>query len=394
MSERFAVVVAYFCIFLGVGVWVPYFPLYLSHIGFNGSEIGLIIGTQPALRWCGAFGWAYIADRWQVRHAVLSATALAGALIFIPLLWVHSLVPLLLLLASVSLLHGTLIPLLDATVMDHLNTLGGNYGRLRLWGSVGFVVGAAGSAPLVHALSPQVVPVLLVLSTLTVAPMMRRVPRGQHVHHADFRTRASLFSPSLAAFLAAALLLQISCGTFAGFYALHTARLGLPDTVPGIAYGLAVTAEIAVLYWARALLDRISEPTLLLVTLAVTAVRWSLSAYCTDVALVIGLQLGHIFSFSLFHVAALRLLSRLVPPQSSTSGQALYGGVSFGLGGSVGLALAGSLVNRFDTRGAFAAEALIAMLAFLPTLYLRRRLPRDIWVHESASGAVARRAHL
>jgi PPP family 3-phenylpropionic acid transporter len=255
--------------------------------------------------------------------------------------------------------------------------LGDNYGRLRLWGSVGFVVGAAGSAPLVHIFSPTVVPVLLVASSLCMAPLMRRVPRGQQQHHGSIQAPWTLLNRTMLAFLGAALLLQISCGTFAGFYALHTSRLGLPDTVPGIAYGLAVTAEIAVLYWARALLDRVSEPTLILITLIVTVVRWVLSAYLVELVWVVGLQLGHIFSFSLFHVAALRLLARLVPPQISTTGQALYGGISFGIGGSVGLAFAGVLVNRLGTHGAFAVESLIAACAIAPALYLRRRVLGD-----------------
>jgi len=144
------VMVAYFLLFLGGGVWMPYFPLYLSHLGYSGWEIGIIFGLQPALRWVSALGWAYAADRWRVRHRLLVSAALSGGLCFIPLLFVRSFAPMALVTGMIAVLHAPLIPMTDSTVMDHLAGLGGDYGRLRLWGSVAFVLGALGSAPIVR----------------------------------------------------------------------------------------------------------------------------------------------------------------------------------------------------------------------------------------------------
>jgi len=106
----------------------------------------------------------------------------------------------------------------------------------------------------------------------------------------------------------------------------------------------------------------------------VTVARWALTAWVRSEALVIGLQLGHACTFSAFHLAALQLLVRLVPPHSSTGGQALYGGVAFGIGGSAGVALAGVLVDRLGTSGVFGFEAIVALLGLLPALRLRRLL--------------------
>jgi len=58
-----------------------------------------------------------------------------------------------------------------------------------------------------------------------------------------------LLTPPLTAFLATAFLIQLSSGAFAGFFAVHTAALGFSDAVPGITFGLAVTAEVALLFW-------------------------------------------------------------------------------------------------------------------------------------------------
>src|SRR5262249_43365678 len=157
-----------------------------------------------------------------------------------------------------------------------------------------------------------------------------------------------------------------------GFFAIHTVALGFSDAVPGLTWGLAVTAEVALLFWGRRILERIAAPQLILVVLVVTVLRWSLTAIARNEVAVIALQLGHTFTFSAFHLAALLLLSRLVPPQSSTGGQALYGMVAFGFGGSAGLLLAGALVDAVGTSGLFGVEAVVALVGFVPALRLQR----------------------
>src|SRR4029077_16714001 len=102
---RRAVVVAYFLVFFGAGVWLPYFPLYLAHLGYRGWEIGLVMGLQPGLRWGSALGWAYAADRWRIRHRRLVLTAVAGTVFFVPLLVVRRLGAMLAVLGAIGLLH-------------------------------------------------------------------------------------------------------------------------------------------------------------------------------------------------------------------------------------------------------------------------------------------------
>ncbi len=369
---RRVVIAAYFLLFWGGGVWMPYFPLYLSHLGFAGWQIGVVFGMQPALRWGSALAWAYAADRWRIRHRLLVIAAFGGALGFVPLLFVHSFAAVLAVTAFIALLHAPLVPMVDATVMDHLSQLGDDYGRLRTWGSVAFVTGALLSAPLVHAFSPGIVPLLLLIPLPPMIVALARLPREQCGHAAHFRAPWRLLTAPLTAFLASAFLIQLSCGAFSGFFAVHSAALGFSDAVPGITWGLAVGAEAVLLFFGSRLLAWRSASSVIVFSLLVTAARWGLTAIAHNEVLVIGLQLAHAFTFSAFHLAALQLLARLVPPQSSTGGQALYGTVAFGIGGSSGLALAGVLVDRFGTANVFGVEAGIALLGLVPALWLVR----------------------
>ena len=351
--------VAYFFLFFGVGGWGPYFPLWMSSIGCSGWQIGLAGGLQPIVRWASATGYAYVADRWRIRYQLTVWTAFAGALCYLPLLFTHRFDVLMVVFGLIAMFHGPLIPMVEAAVVDHLAELGNDYGRLRMWGSIGFIVGAWGSAPIIQASSPRAVPVLLLVGIVPMAAAMVGLPRGQRGRAARFRAPWQLWSLPLAVFLLAGFLLQVSCGAWTLFFPRHTHALGMSDAVPGITFGLAVVVEVAILYWGRSLLAAANPARLLLVVLLVNVVRWGLTAVVTNQWLVIGLQLGHVFSFIIFHLAALALLARLIPPQSTTSGQALYGLVAFGLGGSVGQMLAGALVDRVGTAGLFGVEAII-----------------------------------
>src|SRR2546430_5092080 len=169
-SSRRSVAVAYFLAFLGLGVFMPYFPLYLDHLGYAGWQIGAIVGLQPMLRWTSALGWAHVADRWRVRRRLLVLAGLCGALAVLPLLVVRRFAAVAAVSMAIGLVHGPIIPMLDATVIDHLPRLGGGYGRLRPWGSPGFGAGAPPSAPLGVRFPSAAVPVLLRLAARPLAP--------------------------------------------------------------------------------------------------------------------------------------------------------------------------------------------------------------------------------
>ena len=326
---------------------MPYFPLYLDHLGYVGWQIGAIVGLQPMLRWTSALGWAHVADRWRVRRRLLVLAGLCGALAVLPLLAVRRFAAVAAVSMAIGLVHGPIIPMLDATVIDHLPRLVGRF-------------------------SSAVVPVLLLLAALPLAPALARLPREQAALAGRSPAAWTLLTPPLRAFLTTAFLLQVSSGAWTGFFAVHTTSLGFPDTVPGLTWGLAVIAEIALFFWGARLVERMAPSQLIVVVLVLTAVRWALTAAARSEAAVVALQTGHAITFSAFHLASVLLLSRLVPAESRTGGQALYGGIAYGLGGATGLALAGALVDRIGTSRVFALEAVIALGALVPAVRLRR----------------------
>jgi PPP family 3-phenylpropionic acid transporter len=371
-STRRVVAGVYFLLFLGPGIGLPYLPRYLEHLGMSDWQIGVAIGLQPILRWTSALVFAHAADRWRNRHRLLLTYAVTGALLFIPFLVVRDFGMMLVVLSAISVLHGPLISAVDAIVLDHLPALGGDYGRLRLWGSLSFIAGALLGAVGVEFGTPSVVPAMLLPSHLLLPLALAALPSAQ-VGHATFEGAPwRLLTPRLTTFLTAVLLVHLSCGAWSGFFALHTERLGLGDWVPGAAFALAVVLEVALFHWGKLVLATVRAERLMVLALVVTVARWLGTAVARDAWLVIALQTAHAFTFSAFHLAAISLVPRLVPAHRSTSGQALYGITGFGVGGSVGIALAGLVVEPLGTTGLFVFEAAVAAAALPVAIRLGR----------------------
>jgi MFS transporter, PPP family, 3-phenylpropionic acid transporter len=351
-------------------------PLYFESLGLDGWQIGVLGALATAMRWTSAITLGWVADRWRIRKQVLVATAAAGSLCFVPFVLARDFRSIFFVFVVLNLCHGTLIPMMDATVVDHLDELGGDYGRLRLWGTLGFILGAIASAPVVHVLGPGATPVLLLLPNLVLAPVLARLPSTQRGVAELARPPWALVTPAMATLLAAVFLAQTSAGEWGAFFAVHVHALGLSDALPGVTFALAAVAEIGVFHWGRRVLAWLPPADLILAAVVASVVRWAIAAVVTSPWAVVGVQLGHIFTFSALHLAAVALVAELVPRESTTSGQSLYGLVGFGLGGTVGIVLAGALVDRTGTRALFWVEAGVAVAALVPAWALARGMRR------------------
>lgn len=371
MTPRHAVIASYLLVFLGPGVFLPYFTLYLARLGLDGVEIGVIAGLQPLVRSLSGIVSAAAADRWRIRHRLLVGMAVLGSLLFVPLTAVRTFAAVLAVMVGISLMHGPLIPTIDAVVTDHLTRLGGDYARLRVWGSIAFVVAALASAPLVEQFTADIVPLLLLLPALALPAALACLPPEQVGHSAHTRAPWRLVTPPFRLFLLTTFLLQVSCGAWYGFFALHVQALGLSETTPGIAFALAVIVEIGLFLRGRRVLELVPPAPLVVVVIVATILRWALTSMAQSAPALIALQLGHAFTFSAYHLASVAMVMRLVPAHSSTGGMALYAMV-MGVGGSVGLALAGALIERLGSTALFSVEAVVAALALVPAGLLLR----------------------
>jgi PPP family 3-phenylpropionic acid transporter len=377
-ASRARLAAGYFWYFAALGLFVPYWPVYLDARGFDAVQIGVLTGVFAAFRIVGAPAyahWADISGRPLALLRMAAAVCLVCALAFPGL---GSLPALALALALFSALWNGIVSVYDAHVLEALGAESGRYGSLRLWGSVGFIATSAAAGGLLAGEQVMAMPWLLAAligcTGLALAGLGAGAPGGH-------RREAEPLGPALRdrrvhAFLLVSFLMLLSHGAYYGFLSLYLAQHGYSRLAIGLLWAWAVAAEIVVFLLGRRLLARFSLQGLVVTAVAATAVRWLLiGALPGQLAAMLVAQAGHMASFGLFHLCAVEVARRLFPPGAAARAQALHGSIGFGLGGMVGALAAGWTWEHVGPAAAFYAAAGAAALAALVALVGLRGLP-------------------
>jgi len=358
---------AYFAV---LGVVLPLLGPYLEDRGVAAVGVGLITAlfSLPKLVYTPLLGARVDRGMWfpgmLALHLVVSIAAAAavarleggwalGAAFFL-----------------IGLGYGTVLPLVEASVLERLPP--GGYGPLRLWGSLGFVAAATASAWLVARVGiagfPLVLTASIALLALTCLPFERSAHPPQQPSHGGI-------PPAVWGLLALLTLHQVAHGPYYAFFSIHLRSAGYGGAAVSGLWSLGVVAELAAFLWGGRLERRLGRRRLLGLALLLSPLRWLLLALPPTPASLVAAQLGHAATFALVHLAGVQVVQAAVPPGAVRRAQALYSGLSFGLGVVAGSALAGPLYERLGGSGVFLAAALLSAAVFVAWLPVARRLP-------------------
>jgi PPP family 3-phenylpropionic acid transporter len=190
------------------------------------------------------------------------------------------------------------------------------------------------------------------------------------VEHAG-RFREALLRPEVFAFLLACLLMQISHGPYYTFYSIYLEGFGYSKTVIGMLWAFAVVCEIGVFLLMQRLLTRVSLRAVLIASFFLAAMRWLLIGhYPENLSVLVLAQALHAATFGSFHATAMQLVHRFFTGRHQHRGQAIYGSLSFGIGGAVGSLYSGHAWATLGPTITFNIAAVSAGLAFLVAWFL------------------------
>ncbi|MEZ5840717.1 MAG: MFS transporter [Hyphomicrobiales bacterium] len=374
----------YGALFLSIGVYMPFFPVWLASRGLTESEIGAILAAPLIVRILFTPLSGAIADRQRERKGMLVLycwMALAG---FFGLGLVDGFWPVLVMVAATAIFWSSVMPLTEALALVGVRRYGADYGRMRLWGSATFIVAnfAAGAA---LDLWPAGVVYWMILGTVTLAAVVAywlpKVPSADPVSTANVSdiaapgARAILFRPVFLAMLGASALTQMSHATMYGFGSIYWQSRGFSGVSIGVLWSLGVIAEITLFAFSGRVLARVSPVGLMALGAGAAVVRWSLMPLEPPLAATAALQLLHGLTFGAAHLGIVHFIARNVPERYSGSAQSL----NFTLLGA-GMAVAtytSGMLYRSHGAGAFGAMALAALGALLLVAFVARRQRAD-----------------
>ncbi|MFT5685492.1 MAG: PPP family 3-phenylpropionic acid transporter [Myxococcota bacterium] len=363
----------YFASFSVLGAVMPYIALDLKSRGLSGWQMAAAMGMLPLGRLVAGPAWSMLADRLQIHGSVLriaTMLAVAGLVSISTVLgWWASAAMLLL-----SVGRAPMAPVVDGMALAVLGDDRGSYGRLRRWGSIGFLVSVA-SVPLLveHFAIGQLTPgiVLAILAALLTWVLPSPPPSPRRSILPALRVLAK--NRSLRWILAAAALHFSAHVAATSFLAVHMDALSLASWWTGAALAAGVVVEIAVMSVSGRLLERFSPERVFLFATALAIVRWLLTTVADSGLALVACQSLHGITFGAFWVAGVALVADRSPKAVATSAQGLLAAAVGGVGSMIGLVGASWVVEVMATRWMFLCGAGIGVLALLCAIVGTRR---------------------
>jgi PPP family 3-phenylpropionic acid transporter len=358
----------YLCYFATLGSLVPYWSLYLKDSGFDAAEIGqltaLLVGTKiiaPNL-------WGWVADHTRKNLRIIRWTSFLAAMLFAGFLALQGYRAFAWLTIVFSFFWNAPLPLYEAVTLAHLQADAHHYSRIRLWGSVGFILTVAGVGKLLDSqpvtLLPILITVLLALNWLTTlaTPESRAISH----EHSSLTIVSIVKKPEVIAFLLVYVLIQFAHAPYYVFYSLYLKQHLYSTTTTGLLWSLGVIAEIVLFVFMKGLLTRYNLRGILLTSLILAILRWLLiGSYVDNIYLMLLAQLLHAATFGGTHIAAIHLVQRYFTQHHQSKGQALYHSLSFGLGGMIGSLASGEYWELLGSHVIYGVAAFSCGIAYL-----------------------------
>lgn len=371
----------YFFYFAVMGVVVPYWSPYLHSIGFSPDAIGELMAIFMGARIVAPMLMGLAADSTGRPMALVRMAAVGGALCFAMVFLGRSYRLLAGSMAAFGLFYASALPPFEAVTLNHLGEGVERYGRIRLWGSLGFIVAVVGIGHLLEMTSVGWVPRVIQVFFVVLALAAMTIPRSPSPPSPRFdRSFWTLLKDKrVVALLFVGLANQMGHGPYYVFFTIRLEEVGYAKSAIGPLWAIGVIAEIGLFFWMTKLLPRFGPRKLLIAALALGALRWNMIALFVDEPVILASsQLLHAASFGIVHAVTIHLIHKMFVGHTQSRGQALYAAMGFGAGGVAGSLFAGYAWASVGPAATYHLASLFPALASLVAL---------LWVRQPSGKA-------
>ncbi|SHG95843.1 MFS transporter [Massilia sp. CF038] len=346
------------------GTFATYAALFFAARGMRVAEIGVLLSLIQVMRIFGPNVWGWVADHTSARARVLRLTAGAALLCFGAMFFSQTFIQFFAAMVIVNLFTSAQAPLSEALMLSDMRGDLGKYGRIRLWGSIGFIVAVVAGGYVLDWFGTESLLWYCGALLLLVLGASLRIRELPHEHHAQAAPPlwCVLRKPEVAAFfLSTALMVGAHMALYA-FYSLYLARAGYGKPVIGAMWALGVVAEVVFFYFQGRVFGRFSARRVMLWAFAIAVLRFVVTGALPQVFLVLVVaQLMHAATFAAHHSAAVMTMQRWFTGALAARGQALYISLSYGVGGTLGGLGMTWVWERFGPQQMYYGAALMAL---------------------------------
>jgi len=384
---------SYALLMIGGGIQLPFLPLWLKAQGLSLPEISSVVAALMLVRVAGAPLFATLADYTGKRTHVIRGCAIGAFVAYGLLSFMGSYHLILGIGMMAAFLFAPVFPLIEGYSVESASRLGLDYGRLRLWASLSFLVGSVVSGALLTVMSPSDTMLLItaaqgltVIGTFILPGETPHVPHPHHTSSMDLGDALKfLFASRFTIFLIAASLANCSHGMLYSVGTVHWTNLGFSTFDIGLLWASAVLAEVCLFFFSNKIVHQVGVERLLCIGLFGATMRWVGMSVATNFYMIVALQALHCISFASAHLALMHFIRMNVPMKLRNTAQGLYTAFAGGLLLSSVSFAAGPLYAQFGGL-AFLFAAALSGLGLVVALFNLVKLSPRVPVAAVASG--------
>jgi PPP family 3-phenylpropionic acid transporter len=369
----------YFFLSITFAILSPYLQLFLKARGLSPSRIGILLGVMELAGIVGPMLLCRLADSRAAYRGLLAACLIAPALVFIPM-QLASLFPVYAAcIVVLGFTYRSTIPLLDSLVSRILPDPARQYGRMRVAGSIGFVVLSlllqasglvTGSSSLSILIAFGSSAVVAACATLLLPSAPKPPPRADG---APASTGRDAFDAKFWAVIGIIFLGRFAMGSYYSFFSLYL-QATFPGTGVSMLWAIGPLAEIVTIWFSGPLIKRFGIRVMLIVSLAAISIRLGLFIVAPSITVVAAAQLLHAFCFGTFHTAAVAYISAKIGHEKRGMGMAIYSAIGCSLGSLLASVTGGFLIESRGFSFLFGIYGLIPIVGILILAVSGKRL--------------------
>jgi PPP family 3-phenylpropionic acid transporter len=355
--------------FAHIGFFNPYLPLWLQSLGLPIVVISLLTAVQSFTRLFAPYAWGLLSDRTGERVRLLRYSAIAALVSSLGLWWNGGVWWLGAVLLVLFLHTSSMMSLTEAAMSQLVDGDWGRYGRIRLWGSAGFLVTVflAGGwfewFGMGHFPAWTVLTLAAVMACTYVLPNVTEArPAGAHAPSPP--VGPVLRKPGMVWFFA-----SVACHVMAhfaiyAFLSLYLDARGYSKGVIGLLWAVSVIVEVAWFYGQGRWMHKLRLADWLWVSGLITFIRMAMTAGASDsLGVLLVAQCLHAVTFAAHHTACIAWITHHFPGRLRGRGQALLTVTGYGIGGVAGVVSGGALVTALGYQVLFEVAAALGLLA-------------------------------
>jgi len=334
----------YFFYFAFIGAFAPYWSLYLQSLEFNALQIGVLMSLLLITRIFSPYVWGWLADHTEKRVRVVQIAAITGFLSFCGFFLGESFVWIFLVMLLMSFFWSASLPLMEAITLSHLGDRTDKYGRIRSWGSVGFVLAVVGVGYLLD--NVEIIWLLWVILGLKLGIVIfsYQIPEKEIISHitGHHSVQQICLRPEVMVFLISSLLMLFAHGAYYTFFSIYLVEHGYDKGFVGWLWAIGVICEIGVFFIMPWLMRYFSLKVILIFSFACAILRFLMIGWGVAWPMIIVLaQILHAATYGAHHIAAMMVIHQIFRGRHQAKGQAIYTSIAYGIGGAIGAVSSG-----------------------------------------------------